>query len=78
MYPIIFVVGFVPDYRKIKVQQVVDFVDETWAMLETVKAIGKDDNFFGFQCEMLEDQEYILTRGPWLVDGALMMVSDCG
>lgn len=66
--------GFVLDYRKFSIAYLQQLIWFAWRLQGAVTVVGRDSFFYVIHFESLEDLEHMCSKGPWSIDGALLVL----
>lgn len=68
------VIGFLLDYRKFSVPRLQQLINSTRRIRGAVSIVGRELYFYIFHFEFMEDLMHTCTKGPWAVDGTLLVL----
>ena len=71
---ILCVIGFILDYQKFSTSHLQHIINVVWRIRGTVSIMGRESYFYIFHFEYVEDLLHICNEGPWVVDGALLVL----
>ena len=66
--------GFVLDYRKFSIAYLQQLINSAWRIRGVAIIVGRDSFFYLIHFEKSEDLEDMCAKGPWVVDGALLVL----
>lgn len=67
-------IGFILDYRKFSVSHLLHIINPVWRIRRSISVVGRESYFYIFHFEYLEDLIHICNEGPWVVDGAVLVL----
>ena len=66
--------GFVLDYKKFSIAYLQQLINSAWRIRGVAIIVGRDSFFYLIHFEKSEDLEDMCAKGPWVVDGAPLVL----
>jgi hypothetical protein len=67
-------IAYLLDYWKFSVRHLQHIIDSAWRVRGNVTVVGRDSYYYILHFDVPDDLVYICDKGPWAVEGALLIL----